>query len=660
MAKCLIVFVVLLLSLGARAESVGRKPTIYYFAAGGTDAGTDCKSRTAPCQSINRLNALSYKHGDQILLRGGDGFTGCIRVSASNAVSSPDYPITIGMYGAGTPTLTANCPGNAAAAVNINGVNAIVQDLTIRPGANSPQAGIWFHNDNGASPITVTAQRVDCGGFHFAPTNAGACGYVTGYPGPKDGAFSAVNILNNTFCGLTGATSPDDAGISGFGYGENIKNIVYQGNVICNIGGYVSQHLTNGISVNGVSNGTVDFNLIHDIGANVTTCGGPTGVITVTSKSVTLQFMEIYNVQPAVGAQGGCDWDGADIDVGSSFSLIQDTYTHDNFGAGYLLYAGTQSGFNWLSNTLRDSISENDARDAAYGISGFGGISLTMFQNAQSWVYNNTVFNNTIPYSVLAYVTGVKDGGTGGTPGLTTFNVGGTCITPPTVQGTINSNGVLTGAIKIISRGQCSVVSLTPTITGGGLTAGRLDGLWNGGCSPGFTIFSNVSFSSMIANNIFNNGKCADSAYGPGPFQPIHNANNGVSASTVQFINNDMITSNSGTLNIFINNTPYKSIESFEAAGWGSANLGIPPEFSAAPPRGTCPSWKPSSTTAWPPTGCATPYLLSKTSTLIGGGAALNVAGWTGGIPTRDYYGNATFSNGVRSGWNVGADGGSR
>src|SRR5437899_1960024 len=49
--------------------------TSYYFSASGSD-NNDCKSTATPCQTIARLNSLTYAKDDSILLHGGDSFIG--------------------------------------------------------------------------------------------------------------------------------------------------------------------------------------------------------------------------------------------------------------------------------------------------------------------------------------------------------------------------------------------------------------------------------------------------------------------------------------------------------------------------------------------------------------------------------------------------------
>jgi hypothetical protein len=155
----------------------------------------------------------------------------------------------------------------------------------------------------------------------------------------------------------------------------------------------------NGIVINGVSRAMVQYNVVHDVGGNSTTCGGPVGIMAYSANGVTIQYNEVYKTGPAgPKPPGACDWDGFDIDGNVSNSIVQYNYAHDNTGPGYLAYInGT-----WSSNTFRFNVSENDGGGFA-----IGGYAPTTSDLA---VYNNTFYtsgDNTAGFGV-----GVPGGGT--------------------------------------------------------------------------------------------------------------------------------------------------------------------------------------------------------------------------------------------------------
>jgi len=85
-----------------------------------------------------------------------------------------------------------------------------------------------------------------------------------------------------------------------------------------------------------------------------------------------------------------------------------------------------------------------------------------------------TILNVSMSGTAIAFPY-VVAGGSGGTPGLTTFTVVGGTGTAATVSGTINSSGVLTGAITVVSGGNYTAFPAIPAaITGGGLAGATI------------------------------------------------------------------------------------------------------------------------------------------------------------------------------------------
>jgi hypothetical protein len=651
--------------------------TWYYSATSGRDEN-NCLSASTPCKTIGRLNRGHYREGDQILLNAADGAfsDSCLKLSRSNATSAPTFPITLGAYNGGKWQLTAPCTGSAEAAVNVNGVDVVVQDCLLRAAApeRAAKSGIWFHNDMGKNPISVTAQRCDIGNFHDLPSSLGGNILLTGYPGPRPAALSPVQILNNTLCGTSGPSSEDDNGISGFGFETNIRNVTITGNTICNIGGRAFSKETNGIGMGGYDGGTVSFNLLHDIGYNNYTCGGPYGILGVSTRNMIIEFSEIYRVRSEDPIRymmsGSCDHGGMDGDNATQNTVFQDYYTHNNYGPGTLIYQGFL-GFSWSRNTFRYMVSENDGEIAAYGANGLGGLNFVPNQDLATvaWTYNNTIFNDVVAYSSLnpgpGYQT-VRTGGTGGTPGMTTFTLtAGVCPIPPQVKGTIDGNGVLTGSLTVTNPGQCSSPRSTSGISCAqcGLTGATVNALFNSGCFSGVSLGGSAPMTAIIANNILSTGKCSDNQFGAGSFTPIRDTFSGRSQS-IQFVNNDMSSTNGGQFDIKFSNVDYTAIAAFESKNSGSfGNILKRPIFFGPLPSGNC-TWMPTEASRWPPSGCATAYALNKGDPLLTAGLNLtkppfSQSAWSGGVPTRDYFGG-TAPNSANSMWYVGAHGGTQ
>jgi len=89
------------------AAAPARAGANYYFAANGNDA-SDCKTVSAPCHSLERLNALPQLPGTAFLLRRGDRFPGAILAQGSGF---PQEPLTFSAYGDGpAPILDGGLP----------------------------------------------------------------------------------------------------------------------------------------------------------------------------------------------------------------------------------------------------------------------------------------------------------------------------------------------------------------------------------------------------------------------------------------------------------------------------------------------------------------------------------------------------------------------
>jgi hypothetical protein len=204
------------------------------------------------------------------------------------------------------------------------------------------------------------------------------------------GALDNIQILNNKLHGASGPTSPDDNGITGNSCGQNITNVRYSGNEVYHIGGH--SPAANGVSGNGiitagVNGGEESFNVVHDNGANATTCGGPAGVWAYHSSRITIKFNEVYHMRPlpTYPGKGACDWAAYDLDAGVTNSVVEYNYSHDNAGPGLLAYAMEA----WGPNSFRYNISEND-QGAMAGSSG----SISVTSGGVSYIYNNTIYRS--------------------------------------------------------------------------------------------------------------------------------------------------------------------------------------------------------------------------------------------------------------------------
>jgi hypothetical protein len=353
----------------------------FFFAANGNDAN-DC-SQATPCQSLTKAQSLVYVAGNNINFRGGDIFVGCWVLNANNVpISSASNPIVVQSYGTGRATLRANCPGNLTAQFGIQGVNGvIVQNLKFTAGGTQTAYGILLEGPGD----TITITNVEVSGFN--QPNGGAYGGEIGvfglgvYQTQGCQPLNKITVTNSSLHGENGVTSPDDFGITGFGCGPNITNVEYSHNTIFNIGGHPNGTpgtSGNGIVVNSTHSGHVAFNLVHDLGANVNTCGGPGGLWAFNSDSIVFEFNEVHHVQPVGQGRVGCDFIAFDSDGGTTNNIWQYNYAHDNAGACFLIFPGA------VGAVFRYNLCENN--DTLFE----SGAQIAFASDGQ--VYNNTIW----------------------------------------------------------------------------------------------------------------------------------------------------------------------------------------------------------------------------------------------------------------------------
>ena len=141
--------------------------TEYYFANNGDDSNSG--KITSPFKTINKLNTLSLKPGDNVHFKCGDTFIGQVNVLASGTQSSP---ITFGSYGQGSkPIINASieiknwtkqsgknvwqAPLSRKGLINELYINSRVARLSRYPQSNAPNKGyLTIASHSGKTQIT--------------------------------------------------------------------------------------------------------------------------------------------------------------------------------------------------------------------------------------------------------------------------------------------------------------------------------------------------------------------------------------------------------------------------------------------------------------------------------------------------------------------------
>jgi hypothetical protein len=392
----------------SKAEETSSGTTYYFSSSIGND--DNACTQASPCQTISKVNSLSYNGGDTVAFRAGDTWTlttSSVRFLGSNNhvgaqnVHPNSQTFTITTYGSGScrplAALTNGCAtfqlgdtsSLTAGFVLINLANTVMENVVVIGGTTGAlrfhaSSGIYITN-SGGNNANVTVRNVEVQDYALL-INVQV----------QAGALRDLSILDNYLRG----SSPGKTVDMGIYASGSINGGLIEGNLITNIGGhdssasgYYSGGSGNGILIaNGATGITDQFNITSNFGANINSCGGPAGNWTYIASHTTIQFNESYGGVPSKYT-AGCDWDGFDIDAGSSDVIVQYNYSHGNYGAAFNAYITNEHNHNWERNVIRYNISENDGQNPS---TGFGGVTIGGAANTStaSAIYNNTLSSN--------------------------------------------------------------------------------------------------------------------------------------------------------------------------------------------------------------------------------------------------------------------------
>lgn len=341
--------------------------TTYYISPTGSDnnAGT---STTSPWKTISKVNSKAFAPGDKILFKGGSTFTGTVTLSTGD-VGSSTSPITISSYGSGKATIY-NTAGKGIL-VRIGGVS--IDNIAVKGGGPSTTnyQGIHFQNTGGSDLNYVRVNNVEVSGWKlYGITVQG----LNGSAGFNDVRVTNSKVFNNGTAGIRFDSANQVA-----------HNNVYIGNnqVYSNPGfNDWSRPTGSGIQMSGVQNTIIEYNDVHDNGANA---NYGCGIWTTRSDRVTIQYNSSYNNR----APGNYDGGGFDFDGGTTNSVMQYNYSANNDGNGYgvLSWSGASTSSN---NIIRYNIGQNDGRrnnQASMAVGANGPIR-------DLYIYNNVFVKN--------------------------------------------------------------------------------------------------------------------------------------------------------------------------------------------------------------------------------------------------------------------------
>ena len=381
----------------------------FYVDSSGSDANSGT-SVDRPWATLARVNSGRFSPGDAVLFRGGDTFTGCLTISTTNLPdSSADAGLSLDAFGDGMYTIKASCSGylpdgSGSAAITLAGVSGIKISHAILRGATESVKGtpygIYIFNPSASTRVmsNLNIADNDIGGFYSTESKkyGGEIFFNTYFQ--KTTSIDHVYIGHNKLHGLNGPASPDENGMMSIARMANIEHVTIERNLIYDIGGKplakggLGGCEGNGLVALGMKGALIKLNVAHDLGGNSDSCGGPGGIWMAQSDDVTIENNEVYRVRPlTTPPETSCDWVAFDFDYSVTNSKIQYNYSHDNYGAGLLLFGAPGV---WGPNEARYNVSVNDARSrSALRNSKLGGISVGGYNATMALsIYNNTVF----------------------------------------------------------------------------------------------------------------------------------------------------------------------------------------------------------------------------------------------------------------------------
>lgn len=346
-------------------------------------------------EEFEGLNAIDFGPGDRILLAGGSTFTGGLVFgptdSGTDAQGHLIAPIILSSQGEEPATISAG-DGSALLFYNAGGIEVSRLNLTgsgvgADGSTTNTGSGLTFYTDSPGNLKYrhLRIEEIEVSGFGRRGVVIGGYNGNSGY---DDVRISRVSAHHNLHCGIetfgfTGSTSA-------------LTNVTVSKCVASHQPGDPESEVNtgSGITLGGVTGGVIEHCVAHDNGVNNQPSEGPVGIWTYSSSGILIQHNESHHNRTSNGDGGGFD-----LDIGVTNSVMQYNYSHDNAGAGFLIYGKSGSSGN-ANNLVRYNVSENDGRDP--GSAAASGIFVC--DNVDDLtIHGNTVFisavsgNTTIP-----------------------------------------------------------------------------------------------------------------------------------------------------------------------------------------------------------------------------------------------------------------------
>jgi len=375
----------------------------YYISPSGDDGNPGTATRSA-WRTLGKVNAVDLNPGDSVLFEAGHDYRGNLLLTAEDA-GTPTQPVVIGSYGSGRAKIKAG-DGSGITVRNAGGVE--VKDLVVMGDdyKTNVGSGIKIVNElpNNQKLEYIRIHNIDASGFgrrrDASPEGLqtpNGCGIFVG-GNASDKSKSGYNDIRITSC-ITYRN--EFYGILTTGYWQDDPDTYANSNVYVgyckmydNPGDpeYRENHSGSGILMEDVDGGVIEYCEAFNNGYDCAPGPGPVGIWAAVANAVIIQYCESHHNR--TGGYG--DGDGFDFDGGTTNSILQYNYSHDNDGAGYLIWSYKNAPHTFNNNILRYSISVNDGQKSNY----YRGIVVGTGSPKNDPIHNTQIYGNTVYASI--------------------------------------------------------------------------------------------------------------------------------------------------------------------------------------------------------------------------------------------------------------------
>jgi len=374
----------------------------YYVSPSGNDSHSGTSAQNA-WRTIDKVNTIDLNPGDKVLLQGGYDYPGNLLLTAEDA-GTPERPVVIGSYGSGRARIKA-ADGSGVTVQNAGGIE--VKDLVVVGDdyKTNVGSGIKIVNElpNNQKLEYIRVHNVEASGFgrrkEASPEGLqtpNGCGIFVG-GNASDKSKSGLKNVRITNC----VTYQNEYyGILTSGYWHDDPNVYANANVYvgyCKIYDnpgdpeYFSNHSGSGILMEDVDGGIIEYCEAYNNGYDCKNRGGgPVGIWAAVANKVIIQHCESHHNKTGSRVDGG----GFDFDGGTTNSILQYNYSHDNHGHGYLICSYKNAPHRFDNNVVRYNISVNDGqKNTCDGIVLWTG-SPEEDPISNTYIYGNTIYGS--------------------------------------------------------------------------------------------------------------------------------------------------------------------------------------------------------------------------------------------------------------------------